>query len=105
MPDSRPSTTKGNLTRLGFQEPEQSLENLALIGGAAEPLLAFLARTADPDLALASLVRLVEAAGRQSGETEAGQLLADIEEAREELDHAWAPLAAGFADVALGSAE
>ena len=78
MPDSRPSTTKGNLTRLGFQEPEQSLENLALIGGAAEPLLAFLARTADPDLALASLVRLVEAAGRQSGETEAGQLLAAL---------------------------
>jgi GMP synthase (glutamine-hydrolysing) len=29
-------------------------------------------------------------------------LLREIKEAREELDHAWAPLAAGFADVAMG---
>ena len=60
---SHPSTTKGNLTRLGFQDPALSLENLGAIAAAAEPLLALLARTADPDLALASLVRLVEAAG------------------------------------------
>jgi GMP synthase (glutamine-hydrolysing) len=33
---------------------------------------------------------------------DADALLADIKEAREELDQAWAPLAAGFADVALG---
>jgi GMP synthase (glutamine-hydrolysing) len=33
---------------------------------------------------------------------DADALLAEIKEAREELDHAWAPLAAGFADVALG---
>jgi GMP synthase (glutamine-hydrolysing) len=33
---------------------------------------------------------------------DADRLLADIREAREELDHAWAPLAAGFADIALG---
>ena len=33
---------------------------------------------------------------------DADRLLTDIKEAREELDHAWAPLAAGFADVALG---
>jgi glutamate-ammonia-ligase adenylyltransferase len=68
MPDSRPSTTKGHLIRLGFQDPEQSLENLVVIAGAAEPLLALVARTADPDLALASLVRLVEAAGTAEGE-------------------------------------
>jgi glutamate-ammonia-ligase adenylyltransferase len=66
----RPSTTKGTLTRLGFQDPDQSLENLAAIADAAEPLLALVARTADPDLALAALVRLVEAAGRESGEAE-----------------------------------
>jgi GMP synthase (glutamine-hydrolysing) len=30
-------------------------------------------------------------------------LLREIEAAREELDHAWAPLAAGFADVVLGT--
>jgi GMP synthase (glutamine-hydrolysing) len=29
-------------------------------------------------------------------------LLREIKEAREELDHAWAPLAAGFADVVMG---
>ncbi|QIG43693.1 type 1 glutamine amidotransferase [Nocardioides anomalus] len=33
---------------------------------------------------------------------DADRLLADIAAAREELDHAWAPLAAGFADLALG---
>ena len=32
---------------------------------------------------------------------DADALLGEIKEAREELDHAWAPLAAGFADVAL----
>jgi glutamate-ammonia-ligase adenylyltransferase len=62
---SRPTTTKGNLSRLGFQDPDQALANFALIAGAAEPLLALIARTADPDLALASLGRLVEAAGEQ----------------------------------------
>jgi GMP synthase (glutamine-hydrolysing) len=33
---------------------------------------------------------------------DADQLIVDIKEARAELDQAWAPLAAGFADVALG---
>ncbi len=33
---------------------------------------------------------------------DADRLLREIKEARAELDHAWAPLAAGFADVALG---
>jgi GMP synthase (glutamine-hydrolysing) len=36
---------------------------------------------------------------------DAEQLLTDIKEARQELDHAWAPLAAGFVDVALGPPE
>jgi GMP synthase (glutamine-hydrolysing) len=35
---------------------------------------------------------------------DADSLLREIKEARVELDHAWAPLAAGFADVALGPA-
>ena len=61
---SRPTTHhKGNLTRLGFQDAEQALANFTFIEMAADPLLALVARTADPDLALASLVRLVEAAG------------------------------------------
>ena len=33
---------------------------------------------------------------------DADQLILDIKAARAELDQAWAPLAAGFADVALG---
>jgi GMP synthase (glutamine-hydrolysing) len=33
---------------------------------------------------------------------DADALLDEIKQAREELDHAWAPLAAGFADVAMG---
>jgi GMP synthase (glutamine-hydrolysing) len=33
---------------------------------------------------------------------DADRLLTDIKEAKEELDHAWAPLAAAFADVVLG---
>jgi [glutamine synthetase] adenylyltransferase / [glutamine synthetase]-adenylyl-L-tyrosine phosphorylase len=76
MPTSGPlTTTKGNLTRLGFQEPEAALDNLALIGGAAEPLLAFLARTADPDQALLALTRMVEALQQTGGEAEAERLL------------------------------
>jgi GMP synthase (glutamine-hydrolysing) len=35
---------------------------------------------------------------------DADALLREIKEARTELDHAWAPLAAGFADVVLGPA-
>jgi len=57
---SRPATTKGTLLRLGFRDPEASLAALAALGPAAEPLVALLARAADPDLALASLVRLAE---------------------------------------------
>jgi GMP synthase (glutamine-hydrolysing) len=34
---------------------------------------------------------------------DADRLLGEIKDAREELDHAWAPLAAGFVDVALGT--
>jgi len=65
---SRPGTTKGNLTRLGFHDPEQAAIQLGHLGEAAEPLLAFLARTADPDLALASLLRLLEAAGPEESQ-------------------------------------
>ncbi|HRD63864.1 MAG TPA: hypothetical protein PL137_23395, partial [Nocardioides sp.] len=70
-PDDHLSPTKGTLTRLGFQDPDQSLALLAELGEPSGPLLALIARTADPDLALAALIRLVEAAGQQ----EAGLLL------------------------------
>ena len=59
---SRPVSAKGNLTRLGFEDPDTAQQDLAALGDAAEPLLALLARTADPDQALAQLVRLAEVA-------------------------------------------
>ncbi|MCW2843615.1 MAG: (Glutamate--ammonia-ligase) adenylyltransferase [Nocardioides sp.] len=59
---SRPATGTGagSLVRLGFQDGAAARELLDGLGDAAEPLLALLARTADPDQALAALVRLVE---------------------------------------------
>src|SRR5689334_25436894 len=76
MPSSGPLTTgHGNLTRLGFQEPEPALVHLAALGEAADPLVAFLARTADPDLALLTLTRLVDALREQGGDAEADRLL------------------------------
>ncbi len=59
---SRPASAQGNLTRLGFTDAETAQHGLAALGDAAEPLVALLARTADPDGALAQLVRLAEAA-------------------------------------------
>nr|WP_218851920.1 bifunctional [glutamine synthetase] adenylyltransferase/[glutamine synthetase]-adenylyl-L-tyrosine phosphorylase [Nocardioides panaciterrulae] len=48
------------MLRLGFRDPEASLAALGGLGSAAEPLLALLARSADPDLAVATLRRLSE---------------------------------------------
>ncbi|WP_182526480.1 bifunctional [glutamine synthetase] adenylyltransferase/[glutamine synthetase]-adenylyl-L-tyrosine phosphorylase [Nocardioides dongkuii] len=56
----RATTGKAQLVRLGFQDPEGALAALAELGPICEELLALLARTADPDLALAGLVRLCE---------------------------------------------
>lgn len=66
--EARPGPTKGGLSRLGFREPEQALDHLDRIATAAEPLLALLARTPDPDLALAALVRVTEHAGAAESE-------------------------------------
>ena len=59
---TRRATGKGSLVRMGFVDAERSLANLDRLGDAADPLLAVLARTADPDLALLGLVRLAESA-------------------------------------------
>ncbi len=66
--EGRPGPTKGGLSRLGFREPEQALDHLDRIAAAADPLLALLARTPDPDLALAALVRVTEHAGPEESE-------------------------------------
>jgi [glutamine synthetase] adenylyltransferase / [glutamine synthetase]-adenylyl-L-tyrosine phosphorylase len=59
---NRRATGKGSLVRMGFVDAERSLAHLDRLGDAADPLLAVLARTGDPDLALLGLVRLAEAA-------------------------------------------
>jgi len=72
---SHPTTEKGRLLRLGFVDAAQAEWGLTRLGPeAAEPLVALIARTADPDLSLASLVRLLDAAGEQEG----GRLLAAL---------------------------
>jgi len=58
---SRSATSTGNLLRLGFREPEAALAALERLGEASGPLLALLARTADPDEAAGGLHRLVDA--------------------------------------------
>ncbi len=62
MPRSVDVLSRQSLVRLGFQDPSAARDLLERLGSAAEPLLAILARTADPDQALAALVRLTETA-------------------------------------------
>jgi [glutamine synthetase] adenylyltransferase / [glutamine synthetase]-adenylyl-L-tyrosine phosphorylase len=57
----RAESPKGRLLRLGFLEPERSLWALEALGEYADPLVAILAVTADPDL---TVERLVDLAGR-----------------------------------------
>jgi len=52
----------GNLVRSGFQDSERASELLGALGDAGEPLVALLAGTADPDLALETVTRLHAAA-------------------------------------------
>ena len=68
---SRPVSAKGNLARLGFVDADVAERNLTALGDAREPLVALLARTADPDQALAQLVRLAESAPDASAMLEA----------------------------------
>jgi glutamate-ammonia-ligase adenylyltransferase len=51
------------LLRLGFKDSARARDDLARLGEAAEPLVAILARAADPDQALGGLARLAERAG------------------------------------------
>jgi [glutamine synthetase] adenylyltransferase / [glutamine synthetase]-adenylyl-L-tyrosine phosphorylase len=57
----RLTTGKGALLRLGFDDTDAAASALAELGPDAGPLLALFGRTADPDLALRALTRLVEA--------------------------------------------
>ena len=51
------------MLRLGFADPTRAGRELEGLGPRSEPLVAILARTADPDQALAELSRLAERAG------------------------------------------
>ena len=73
MSRERMATGRRALLGLGFQDLDRAREGLAELGAAAEPLLAILGRTADPDAALAGLVRL-------TGTTEREVLLAALVE-------------------------
>ena len=64
---SRPPTTKGALLRLGFGDADAALARLGELGPPCEPLLAIAARTADPDAALADLVRLADVVDDREG--------------------------------------
>ena len=59
---SRPDRGRAALARLGFADPDQAMAELDRIGGAREPLMSAFGRSADPDLALAGLIGLSEAA-------------------------------------------
>jgi glutamate-ammonia-ligase adenylyltransferase len=76
---TRSTTTKGSLVRLGFVDGARALEHLDRLGEAADPLLAILARTADPDLALTGLVRLVDAADDAAADGDLLDALVDDE--------------------------
>jgi glutamate-ammonia-ligase adenylyltransferase len=59
---TRQESSRRHLLRMGFEDSALAADELARLGGDAEPLVALLARTADPDQALAGLGRLVERA-------------------------------------------
>jgi [glutamine synthetase] adenylyltransferase / [glutamine synthetase]-adenylyl-L-tyrosine phosphorylase len=59
----RSDSVHTRLLRLGFEDPARAAAELGSLGERAEPLVALLARTADPDQALAGLARLAARAG------------------------------------------
>ena len=75
--------TKGTLLRLGFADPDAAAPSLARLGTAGEELLAVLGLAADPDLATAALVRLVDAL--EESETGSGGELLEALAADESL--------------------
>ena len=58
---TRAATSRSDLLRHGFVDSDRTLAGMAQLGHHAEPLVALLGRTADPDLALSGLLRLAEA--------------------------------------------
>ena len=63
MTHGRSDSVHTQMLRLGFADPTRAERDLLALGQRSEPLVAILARTADPDQALAELGRLAERAG------------------------------------------
>ncbi|MGN6723695.1 MAG: bifunctional [glutamine synthetase] adenylyltransferase/[glutamine synthetase]-adenylyl-L-tyrosine phosphorylase [Marmoricola sp.] len=57
----RVTSLRSQLVRLGFEDPDRSSKSIEALGEAALPLVAFFARTADPDEAVEGFCALVEA--------------------------------------------
>ncbi len=62
MPRDSSAFTSTNLVRAGFQDADEARRLLVGFGAGADAILAILASSADPDLALQTLARLHEAA-------------------------------------------
>jgi len=79
-PPGRTVSRKSTLLRLGFADADAAAEAWERLAGGrdglVEPLLAIFGRAADPDLALANLVRLSEAVRAATGE----DLLAELDD-------------------------
>lgn len=54
------TTARSDLLRLGFTDADRAQTDLEALGGVGHQLLAYLGRTADPDAAVAGLVRLAQ---------------------------------------------
>ncbi|HEY0890658.1 MAG TPA: bifunctional [glutamine synthetase] adenylyltransferase/[glutamine synthetase]-adenylyl-L-tyrosine phosphorylase [Nocardioides sp.] len=59
---------RGTLLRLGFADTDAAVAALARLGPYADPLLPVLGLTADPDLAVGALARVVEAASEEGSD-------------------------------------
>ena len=59
----RSDSVRSQLLRMGFEDSARARDELAGLGDDAGSLVAILARTADPDQALAGLARLAERTG------------------------------------------
>jgi glutamate-ammonia-ligase adenylyltransferase len=90
---TRGDSVRTRLLRVGFEDSAQAAADLARLGDGAEGLVTALAGTADPDQALAGLVRLAEHAdpglvtSLADDETAAARLLAVLGASQALTDH------------------
>ena len=71
-------TSAGSFVRIGFQDGHVAAEGIERLGQAGPPLTDTLAATADPDAALAALLRLSESLDDQEGAGAGAVMLAEL---------------------------